>query len=520
MRHPPHFFGVKKRLSHKVLPESRFGQPRQNTKRRLAPWVFAAAVGLSACGGNSNDSDLAALIAAQNLAAGAGATTPATVTPVQPSQTAPSSNPPATRLTIGGKVQGLLGDGLLLQNNAGDDLPITSDGSFVFASALANGATYAVRIKSQPTILTRTCRVDAGSGQVNGAPVGDVVVNCRPRKARFAFAVNSNTGSVTSFTIDPVNGSLAPLAGAPVAAGSVPFGIATHPNGRFAYVTDIGSQRVLAYDIDPTTGQLTPMTVPSIPSTGQGPTTTAIDPTGRYLFVTNRFINTLSGYLIDSTSGALSPMPTPTVAVGATPSGVSIDALGRFLYVTNAADDTISQMRISPTAVGTPLVPATVATAVNPSAVAADPEGRFIFIVDQPARAAAVHAYRADPNSGILTSASTLPIGLQSQGLAVDPSGRFIVAANFLDRNASNITFDRTAAVLTAAAPPVVPTGLGPACVAFNPDGLSVYVCNNGVVPGSITQFDVDAATGALRQKLAALVPTGGSGVQSMAFAP
>jgi len=46
----------------------------------------------------------------------------------------------STSYTIGGTVSGVLGGGLVLQNNSGNDLVITADGSFTFSSAVANGA--------------------------------------------------------------------------------------------------------------------------------------------------------------------------------------------------------------------------------------------------------------------------------------------------------------------------------------------------------------------------------------------
>lgn len=73
--------------------------------------------------------------------------------------------------TIGGTVVGLTATGLILQiavNNGtpGDNLPITADGTFTFATALTGfvdptpGDTYAVSILQQPTGLT--CTIDSG----------------------------------------------------------------------------------------------------------------------------------------------------------------------------------------------------------------------------------------------------------------------------------------------------------------------------------------------------------------------
>jgi hypothetical protein len=52
--------------------------------------------------------------------------------------------------TVGGNVTELAGSGLVLQNNAGDDLAIGSNGSFTFDTALADGSGYSVSVKTQP----------------------------------------------------------------------------------------------------------------------------------------------------------------------------------------------------------------------------------------------------------------------------------------------------------------------------------------------------------------------------------
>lgn len=80
--------------------------------------------------------------------------------------------------TIGGTVTGLLGKGLVLQDNGGDSLTITKDGSFTFATPLASGATYAVTILTQPSSPAQTCTITGGSGTVATSNVTGMVVNC------------------------------------------------------------------------------------------------------------------------------------------------------------------------------------------------------------------------------------------------------------------------------------------------------------------------------------------------------
>lgn len=82
---------------------------------------------------------------------------------------------PAT-YTIGGSVAGLAGGGLVLEQNGGDDLAIAADGSFTFATPVADGGAYDVTVSVQP--IGQTCLVANGSGTVAGANVTDVEVTC------------------------------------------------------------------------------------------------------------------------------------------------------------------------------------------------------------------------------------------------------------------------------------------------------------------------------------------------------
>ncbi len=79
-----------------------------------------------------------------------------------------------TQYTIGGTISGLTG-AVVLQNNGGDNLNLSSNGPFTFPTTLASGATYSVTVLTQPT--GQTCTVSNGSGTVS-ADVANVAVSC------------------------------------------------------------------------------------------------------------------------------------------------------------------------------------------------------------------------------------------------------------------------------------------------------------------------------------------------------
>ena len=66
-----------------------------------------------------------------------------------------------TSFTVGGTVSGLSGT-VVLQDNGGDNLSVTANGSFTFATKVASGSAYSVTVKTNPS--GQTCTVTSGSG--------------------------------------------------------------------------------------------------------------------------------------------------------------------------------------------------------------------------------------------------------------------------------------------------------------------------------------------------------------------
>lgn len=82
--------------------------------------------------------------------------------------------------TLGGSVSGLAaGNSVVLQNSGGDNLTLTTNGDFTFATALRDGSSYTVTVLTQPTAPDQTCLVTGGgSGMISGADMTDVTVSC------------------------------------------------------------------------------------------------------------------------------------------------------------------------------------------------------------------------------------------------------------------------------------------------------------------------------------------------------
>ena len=80
--------------------------------------------------------------------------------------------------SIGGTVSGLSGT-VVLQDNGGDDLSVSGNGAFTFATPLADGCAYNVTVKTNPS--GQTCTVSGGTGTVASANVTSVAVTCTTR---------------------------------------------------------------------------------------------------------------------------------------------------------------------------------------------------------------------------------------------------------------------------------------------------------------------------------------------------
>ena len=64
----------------------------------------------------------------------------------------------------------------MLQDNGGDDLSLSSNGTFTFATPVADGAAYHVTVKQSP--VGEVCTASGGSGTVSSADVSNVAVSC------------------------------------------------------------------------------------------------------------------------------------------------------------------------------------------------------------------------------------------------------------------------------------------------------------------------------------------------------
>jgi len=108
-----------------------------------------------------------------------------------------------TSYTVGGNVTGLVGSGLVLQLNGGNNLTISKNGDFTFDNKLTDGSTFTVSVLSQPSNPNQTCSVSNGNANISSAPITNILVTCTTT----SYTIGGNvTGLVGSGLVLQLNG--------------------------------------------------------------------------------------------------------------------------------------------------------------------------------------------------------------------------------------------------------------------------------------------------------------------------
>jgi len=458
---------------------------------------------------------------------------------------------------LGGNVSGLLGSGLVLQYNGGDDLAVPAAGAFHFLTGVVSGGHYAVAVRAQPTHPAQTCSVSSGAtGTMDAADVSDVAVVCSTNSYRVTGTVQGLAGSGLVLQ-DNGGDDLAVAAdgsfqfATPVASGSgyavtlrstpaTPRQACTvsHASGtmqaqdvldvqvscnglpaRWLFMThtfislSLGPfyDAIVPYPLDPATGALG--TPGPTGSTGRGGRAIAVAPSGRYAYGPNQLVaatglpfsppGSVQAYVLDPATGALT-WNGQEVPAGLDTRSVAVHPSGKWVYAGNYGDGSISVFAASPT--DGQLTPVqTLYTGGGVADIAMHPGGNFLLVARD--NAGGIGVFAIDGSTGQLTQTATSTGGGAAWRLALDASGRHVFE---LDASGGNVgtgavrsyLFDATTGSLTYGG--VAGTGVNPGSIAVHPSGRFVYVGNYGMptsgtgwIPnGSISVIGVDARSG------------------------
>lgn len=387
--------------------------------------------------------------------------------------------------TVGGVVSGLVGSGMIVQNNFGDDLVVNSDGSFVFPTPLTSGQTYRVGVSLQPANPVQSCTVTNGSGTIATASVADVAIVCATHRARFAFLPSLTDNTITTYAIDDATGQLRPRTIAP--AGTQPIVLYGERSRRFMYAMNRGSANITAYDIEAGTAVLTQK--PFGPyAVGMSSSGFFVHPSLPFFYVPSSTSGNIAAYSIDSVDGKLSPIPNSPYSMPE-PSSVIHHPDGRYAFILLSGTE-IATVSIDQGS-GAIQEIERLATSDPVSFMFASRSGKFLYAISQ---TAGVQGYGFNATSGHLAAIPGFPFtGVASpQIYSLHPSGRFVFLRDGSSGNFVGVAIDQTTGELTLTpGDPLVVNG------AINsrhhPSGRFMYLAGaNGVYA-----FSIDVVTGA-----------------------
>jgi hypothetical protein len=107
-------------------------------------------------------------------------------------------------LVLSGAVSGVTADGLVLQNNGGDDLVVPAGASsFQFPNRVSTDDQFNITVKSSPSNAEK-CVVTNGSARANYWSIGQISVSCILKTHKLTVAINNLKSTSTGLVI--VNG--------------------------------------------------------------------------------------------------------------------------------------------------------------------------------------------------------------------------------------------------------------------------------------------------------------------------
>jgi len=402
-------------------------------------------------------------------------------------------DPAAPHYTIGGTVSGLAGSGLVLQNNAGDDLSTSASGAFKFATSLTSGTSYAVTVKTQPSLPLQTCTVSNGSGTVNSSDITNVTVVCSTNYTiggtvsgltGSGLVLQNNAGDDLSIS---VNGNFT-FASSLTSGTPYAVTVKTQPSSQTCTVSNsngtvsgsnVTSVTVICSNIYTGAGG-----VIGIITTPKLPTATINVPSNKSAFNEGEAI-TFDGSAVDANGAALdgsSLIWTSNIdgQIGTGKSFTSSSLSQGIHLITLSISNMLSNSAQVLIAVGTvnlyhDTVIKTIFVGSYPNSIVITPDGNYVYVTN----------YWSDSVSVIRTSdnvvVSTITVGSHPTRLAVTPNGAYVYLINSYDKTLSIIqtstnTVINTISISSLSSLPTYIASATPTDLCFSPDGNFLYL--------------------------------------------
>ena len=481
--------------------------------------------------------------------------------------------------SVGGAVSGLVGSGLVLQNNGADNLARSTDGAFTFATAITQGSAYSVTVLAQPTTPAQICTATNNTGTVS-ANVTNVAIAC------------VTTPTVGSAVIGPAGGTVNGYYGAKIIipagalASPVTIGLARDSSNSPAFaVTDVDAVGA-TYELTPHGQSFTlPVTLhipfdpeqvandetpvlykaeaggafAALPTTVNGnfieatitnfswvmPASPATKPRMVYALqhsAADFNIYELASFKINKTTGALSAASS-MVAVGEAPTSVVAHPSGNFVYVAHAGNNTVNNIppnsvvvyrlnRVNGSVSKAPTSMAATSAPLGykPTMPVIHPSGKFLYVMNYGASynnsGGDINLFSIDGATGALTRSNTVTSGggAQPMGMVFNRLGTlaYVLYAgstsggNTFDNQIKTYTVNTTTGELTGPS-----SGVAVSVSGSNPFSIAIDPNDKFIYVATwstdeVITYSINSGTGVLTNMGSRLV-TAGSRIASLA---
>ena len=425
---------------------------------------------------------------------------------------------------VGGTSAGLVGAGLVLQNNGGSNLSLSGNGAFQFGGTIPSGQPYAVTVATQPTNPSQTCVVTRGASTMQGGNVTDVAVACTTNTYRLGGTVSGLAGGGLVLQNNGANNL--------TINGNGPFQFSTEVPSNGAYVATVSSHPTAPWQtcvVGNASGTVTSSAVSTISITcttntyALRGTVSGLSPSQfrEPLLLSNgtddvevldngsfTMANVPSGQAYDVEIENQPAKPSLSCSVlrggGVVSNGDITDVAvtcepteATFVYATSYVQ-ALSILRIAPDH-SLQLVEE-MPTVNTPTSVTVDSSGQFVYLATMDAQGT-ILAYSIDSATGRLTQVGNgIVTGATPREIITDPSGEFVFVGNqhgglTSQGSISVFAVDAVTGGLSEVPGSEFTNGMTVYGIGVDPTGRFVYTANAaGYTAGS----RVDRATGAL----------------------
>lgn len=414
--------------------------------------------------------------------------------------------------TVSATVTGLSSGTVVLQNNGGDPLTFTANGSATFATPLVSGAAYNVTVATQPA--PAACWPSGAAGTM-GSDNLSIQVICQTQHVYVGYRTGSSGNQLGTYSI--VSAGVLSNPTTPISVTD-PLSIAVTPSGKFAYVANYQSGGTVSQFSVNSDGTLSPLTPAIAAGYANGsPRFVTVSPSGKFLYVVDSGTSPSNVYVFSIASGGTLTLVGHT-STGGNSFHMVIDPTEKYAYVINNYDNNISQFTIASNGVLVPMSVATVSLPYGPWRIAVHPNGKYVYALSfdtslSSSGTSVISQFSIGSGGQLGVLATDMPTGSNGTQMLIGLSGNTLFAASDYTTTLNQFLIGLDGKLAAAASPTItVPARVsgiatdrtGSYVYTLDYSGGHVYQYNvgvngllslgsttatNGTYPGSITVY-------------------------------